>query len=111
MKKTIVSLAVVGLFAAGSAMAIELPKDAQSKCGVCHVMSGTAMGPTWVQMADKYKGNADAEKILVANITKGGQFGWKKGNMPAKGMGASPEQIASFAKFIAVEMNAAPVKK
>ena len=110
MKKVFVGMAVVGLFTASSAMAIDLPKDAQSKCGVCHVMSGKAMGPTWGQMAEKYKGKADAEKTLVANITSGGQFGWKMGNMPAKGMGASPEQIATFAKFIAVEMNA-PAKK
>ncbi|MDD2774707.1 MAG: c-type cytochrome [Gallionella sp.] len=107
MKKVIVGMAVVGLFAASSAMAIDLPKDAQSKCGACHKMSGKAMGPSWEQMAEKYKGKADAEKTLVTNITAGGKFGWSMGNMPAKGSGASAEQIALFAKFIAVDMNAA----
>jgi hypothetical protein len=42
----------------------------------------------------------DAEKTLIANITKGGQFGWKMGSMPAKGLGANDVQIASLAKFI-----------
>lgn len=108
MKKVIVGMAVVGLFAASSAMAIDLPKDAQAKCGACHKMSGKAMGPSWEQMAEKFKGKADAEKTLKDNITAGGKFGWSMGNMPAKGgSGATTEQIALFAKFIAVDMNAA----
>lgn len=110
MKKAIVSMAVVGLFAANSAMAIELPKDAKAKCGSCHAMSTKAMGPSWIAMAEKYKGKADAEKTLVANITKGGKFDWMMGSMPAKGMGANPEQIALFAKFIAVDLNAPAAK-
>ncbi len=112
MKKAIVSMTVVGLLMTSGAMAVELPKDAPSKCGTCHAMSSKSLGPSWVEMAKKFKGVAGAEKTLVENITKGGKFGWNMSSMPAKGMGATPEQIAVFAKFIAVEMNApAPAPK
>lgn len=48
---------------------------------------------------------ADAEKTLIENITKGGQFGWKQDNMPGRGLGANDTQIAALAKFIAVDLN------
>lgn len=100
MKKIITGLAVAGLLISGSAMAVDMPADGKAKCGACHAIDKKAVGPAWKDVAAKYAGKADAEKTLVANITKGGQFGWKMGMMPAKGMGATDAQIASLAKFI-----------
>lgn len=100
MKKIITGLAVAGLLISGSAMAVDMPADGKAKCGACHAIDKKVVGPAWKDVAAKYAGKADAEKTLVANITKGGQFGWKFGNMPAKGLGASDAQIASLAKFI-----------
>ena len=105
MKSFIVSMAVTGVLIAGNAMAVEMPADGKAKCGACHKIDKKSVGPSWNDVAAKYKGKADAEKTLVANITKGGQFGWKQGNMPGKGMGANETQIASLAKFIAVDLN------
>jgi cytochrome c len=100
MKTIIVSLSVAGLMFAGNAMAVDMPADGKAKCGACHAIDKKLVGPAWKDVAAKYKGQADAEKTLVANITKGGQFGWKMSSMPPKGMGASDAQIASLAKFI-----------
>lgn len=100
MKKIIVSLSVVGLMFAGSAMAVDMPAAGKAKCGMCHAIDKKKIGPAWKDVAAKYKGKADAEKTLIAHITKGGQFGWKMSNMPPKGLGASDAQIASLAKFI-----------
>lgn len=100
MKKIITGLAVAGLLISGSAMAVDMPADGKAKCGACHAIDKKVVGPAWKDVAAKYAGKADAEKTLVANITKGGQFGWKMGMMPAKGMGATDAQIASLAKFI-----------
>lgn len=86
-------------------MAADMPADGKSKCGACHTIAKKSVGPAWNDIAAKYKGQADAEKTLIANITKGGQFGWKQGMMPARGLGASDAQIASLAKFIAIELN------
>jgi cytochrome c len=100
MKTIIVSLSVAGLMFAGGAMAVDMPVDGKTKCGACHTIEKKMVGPAWKDVAAKYKGQADAEKTLIANITKGGQFGWKMGAMPPKGLGASDAQIASLAKFI-----------
>jgi len=105
MKSIIVSLAAAGLLVAGSAMAVDMPADGKAKCGVCHSIDKKSVGPSFNEIAAKYKGQADAEKNLVANITKGGQFGWKQGYMQAKGLGASDAQIADLAKFIAIDLN------
>lgn len=100
MKTIFAGLAVAGLMVAGNAMAVDMPADGKTKCAACHAIDKKSVGPAWNDVAAKYKGKADAEKTLVANITKGGQFGWKMGNMPAKGLGANDAQIASLAKFI-----------
>lgn len=100
MKTIIAGLSVAGLLFAGSALAVDMPLDGKMKCGACHAVDTKKVGPAWKDVAAKYKGNKDAEKILIANINKGGQFGWKMGSMPAKGMGASDAQIASLTKFI-----------
>ena len=100
MKTIVMSLAVIGTLAAGSALAVDMPKEGKAKCGACHAIDRKMVGPAWKDVAAKYAGKADAEKTLVANITKGGAFGWKLGNMPAKGMGATDAEIQSLAKFI-----------
>ncbi len=100
MKSIIVSLSVAGLMIAGSAMAVDMPADGKAKCGACHAIDTKKVGPSWNDVAAKYKGKPDAEKTLITNITKGGQFGWKMAAMPPKGMGANDAQIASLAKFI-----------
>lgn len=105
MKNIIVSLAVAGLLIAGNVMAVDMPADGKSKCGACHKIDKKSVGPSWNDIAAKYKGQADAEQTLIANITKGGQFGWKQGPMPARGLGANDAQIAALAKFIAIDLN------
>ena len=100
MKAFIVGLAVTGLMCAANAMAVDMPADGKAKCGACHAIDKKLVGPAWKDVAAKYSGKADGEKTLIANISKGWQFGWKMGNMPAKGLGASDAQIAALAKFI-----------
>lgn len=100
MKTMIIGMAVAGLMVAGSAMAVDMPADGKAKCGSCHAVDKKVLGPAWKDVALKYKGQANAEKTLIANITKGGQFGWKMGSMPARGLAANDQQIAALAKFI-----------
>ncbi len=100
MKTIISSLSVALLVCAGNVSAADMPADGKSKCGVCHSIDKKSSGPAWNDVAAKYKGQADAEKTLVAHITKGGEFGWKQGKMPPKGLGANDAQIAALAKFI-----------
>ncbi|NOT19042.1 MAG: c-type cytochrome [Sideroxydans sp.] len=100
MKAIVTGFAVAGLLFAGSAMAADMPKEGKAKCGACHAVEKKVVGPAFKDVAAKYAGKADAEKTLIANITKGGAFGWKNGNMPPKGAGAKPEEIELMAKYI-----------
>lgn len=100
MKAIFAGLTVAGLMVAGSAMAVDMPAEGKAKCGACHAIDKKVVGPAWKDVAAKYAGKADAEATLVANITKGGQFGWKMGMMPPKGMGATDAEIKSLAHFI-----------
>ena len=67
--KSIVMVAVVaaGLAASGAATASEaLAKS--SGCMTCHDLATKKMGPSFKDIAAKYKGKADAEATLVANL-------------------------------------------
>jgi len=100
-----ITITFATLLISANAMAIDMPADGKSKCGACHTIDKKSVGPSWNEVAAKYKGEADAEQTLIANITTGGKFGWERGYMPPKGMGANKTQIAALAKFIAVDLN------
>ena len=101
MKSIIVSMAVAaGFMVAGSAMAVDMPAIGKAKCGACHAIDHKVVGPAWQDVAKKYAGDKDAEKTIIEHVTKGGQFGWKFGTMPPKGMGASDADIKELAHFI-----------
>jgi cytochrome c len=70
--KSILLVAVVaaGLAASGAANASEaLAKS--SGCMTCHDLATKKMGPSFKDIAAKYKGKADAEATLVANLKAG----------------------------------------
>lgn len=100
MKAIVTVLAVVGSVMAGNALAVDMPAVGKTRCGGCHTVATKMVGPAWKDVAAKYAGKADAQKTLIANITKGGSFGWKMGAMPPKGIGATDAEIQSLAKFI-----------
>lgn len=102
MKSIFISMTVAaGLMAAGSAMATDMPAVGKTRCGACHAIDKKMVGPAWNDVAKKYNGDPNAASKIAANITKGGEFGWKMSKMPPKGMGATDTEIKSLAEFIA----------
>jgi cytochrome c len=102
MKSFIASMiAASSLMIAGSAFAVDMPAEGKAKCGSCHTIDKKLVGPAWMDVAKKYKGDKKAADTIAANVTKGGSFGWKMGVMPPKGMGASDAEIKKLASFIA----------
>lgn len=102
MKSMFISMAVAaGLMTAGSVLATDMPAAGKTRCGACHAIDKKMVGPAWIDVAKKYKGDPAAASKIAANITKGGEFGWKMGKMPPKGMGATDAEIKSLAEFIA----------
>ena len=93
--------AAASLIFAGSALATDMPAAGKAKCGACHAVDKKLMGPSYMDISAKYKGDKDAASKIAANATEGGAFGWKIGKMPPKGMGASEAEIKAMSEYIA----------
>ena len=88
-----VALATVALASAGAANAADdqsaLAKS--SGCLNCHSVDAKKMGPSFKDVAAKYKGKADAEGTLAAKISGA------KGHPEVK---ASPDDVKALVKWI-----------
>jgi cytochrome c len=90
MKSLIVAvIATAGIAFAGAASA--QADLAQKNCGSCHALDAKKMGPSFKDIAAKYKGNASAEGDLVTKITTG------KGHPAVK---ASKEDVTGAVKWV-----------
>lgn len=70
MKSLFVAVvATVGVTFAGAALA--QADLAQKNCGTCHEVDKKKMGPSFKDIAAKYKGNANAEADLTAKLKSG----------------------------------------
>ena len=85
MKSIIVSMMVAaGLMVAGSAMATDMPAIAKkNNCTACHAIDKKVVGPAWMDVSKKYKGDASAEAKLITKVSKGGSGVWGSMPMPA----------------------------
>jgi cytochrome c len=64
-----------GLLAAGAALAS--PQIAtKAGCAVCHTPDKKLVGPSYHDIALKYKGRADAPVLLATRVRKGGTGVW-----------------------------------
>jgi len=90
MKTLIVALmATAGITFAG---VVSAQADvAQKYCGSCHAVDTKKMGPSFKDIAAKYKGNASAEADLVAKVSSG------KGHPAVK---ASKEEVTGIVKWV-----------
>ncbi len=67
-----------------------------SDCAGCHLMDIASVGPTYAEIADRYKGNANAPATLAAKIVEGGSGSW--GDVP---MAPHPQLTQAEAKKMA----------
>ncbi|MFZ5502018.1 MAG: c-type cytochrome [Pseudomonadota bacterium] len=103
MKSIIVSMAVAaGLMVAGSALATDMPPIAKkNNCVACHSIDKKLVGPSWKDVAEKYKGQADAEAKLITKVSKGGGGVWGTMPMPANDpTGAKAADMKELVQFI-----------
>jgi len=45
-------------------------------CASCHRIATKLVGPPWKLVAEKYRGDAGAEKMLMEKVRKGGKGHW-----------------------------------
>ena len=83
MKSVLVVVAAAGVLAAGAAQAQSGADVLKAKgCLNCHDVEKKKVGPSYKDVAAKYKGNAGAEGELVAKLKEG------KGHMKIKALDA-----------------------
>ncbi len=73
-------------------------------CVACHAVNGKVVGPSFREIADKYKGRPDAQDYLSDKIRQGGQGIWGGIPMPPQSIGEADAR--SVARWLA--MGAAP---
>lgn len=82
MKSLIVSAVVAaGVFATAPAFADEALAKAKN-CMACHAIDKKVVGPSYKDVAAKYKGQAGADAKLAEKVMKGGVGVWGQVPMP-----------------------------
>jgi len=82
MKRVIAASAVsVGLLLAGSALADEKLAQANG-CMTCHQIDKKILGPSYKDVAAKYRSDKGAEAMLVKKVKEGGKGAWGDMAMP-----------------------------
>jgi cytochrome c len=102
MRTIFVFMAAAGLMVAGSAMATDMPALAKKNgCAACHSIDKKIIGPAWMDVSKKYKGDASAEAMLIEKVSKGGSGVCGKVAMPAiDASGKKHDDIKKLVQFI-----------
>jgi cytochrome c len=98
MKNTLLAAATL---AATLACAPALAQEAlaqKSGCLACHATDKKIVGPAYKDVANKYRGDKDAEKKLVEKVMKGSQGVW--GNVPMPPNPVSEADAHALVKWI-----------
>jgi len=78
-------------------MPINLARE--QNCLACHVVEQKLVGPSFREVAARYKGKADAEARLAAKISQGGSGNWGAIPMPAQPQ-VGADDVKMLAKWI-----------
>ena len=81
MKKLLISVAALVTISSPAWADAELAKA--KNCMACHAVATKMVGPSYKDVAAKYKDNKDAVNVLAAKIQKGGSGVWGPVPMPA----------------------------
>jgi len=89
------------LFMAGTAAANpaeELLK--KHACVACHTMDTQLVGPAYKKVAEKYRGDAKAEAMLVQKVLNGGAGVWGQIQMPPHKGRVPDAEVQTMIKYI-----------
>lgn len=71
----------------------------KSDCLTCHQLATPSIGPTFLQVAERYRGDAAAPARLVEKVLKGGNTAWGEVPMPAHPQ-HTPADLAEMVRYI-----------
>lgn len=98
-KWLIAPAAVAALFVSGQASA-DLDLAKKSGCLACHGIEKKIVGPSWKDIAAKYKGEAGARDLLIGKVKKGGKGTWGQAPMPPYSPRVTDANIEKLVDFI-----------
>ena len=79
MKTKLLSIsAAVAFLAISGQVNADLDLAKKSGCMACHSIEKKIVGPSWKDVAKRYKGKADAKAMLITKVKKGGKGAWTK---------------------------------
>jgi cytochrome c len=87
------------LYLVSSSAFANLELAQKNACMACHGVENKVLGPAFKAVAEKYKGNKDAEALVMASIKKGGSGKWGSVPMPAQA-NVSDADAKTLAKWI-----------
>ena len=100
--KALVLGAALSVVAMTSFADLDLAKA--SGCLACHSVDKKVVGPAWMDVSKKYKGNAAAKADLISKVKAGGKGNWTEVTggvpMPPYSPRVSDENIGKLVDFI-----------
>ena len=101
MKFLLTMIAAAAVLLAGNAYAGDAKELAQkSGCLACHSIDKKVLGPSYKDVAAKYKGDKGAEAKLVAKVKAGGSGVWGPMPMPANSPQVKDEDIKTIVQWV-----------
>ena len=92
-------LAALGLAVASGPVFAQAELAKQKNCLACHATDKKLVGPSYKDVAAKYKGDKDAAAKLAKKIREGGVGVWGQVPMPANPQD-NEQEAASLAKWV-----------
>ena len=93
----VATMIAVGLGVSGQVLADEALAKAKN-CMSCHAVDKKLVGPSYKDVAAKYKGDAGAAEALAAKVKAGGKGVWGQIPMPANNV--TPEEAKKLATWV-----------
>ncbi|MBL8421213.1 MAG: c-type cytochrome [Dechloromonas sp.] len=93
----IAMMAAAGIVMAGQVQADEALAKSKN-CLACHAIDKKLVGPSYKDIAAKYKGDAKAQAMLAEKIKAGGKGVW--GQIPMPPNNVTPEEASKLAAWV-----------
>jgi cytochrome c len=98
---TLLAAALLAASSANAALDNKAAEDLMKKdgCNACHAIDKKVIGPSYQDVAAKYKGDKTAEAKLIDKVTKGGVGVWGQIPMPPNAQ-VKPDDVKALVGWI-----------
>lgn len=105
MKKIITAIGVTALLGLGMAATPAMANSGaeltqKNGCMACHGVDKKILGPGFKEVANKYKGNAQAVNLLVKKVKDGGSGVWGPVPMPPNAGKVNDADLKTMVEYI-----------